>query len=787
MPGKPRQQSQSSPAPVKVHRKGMVNPLNPTESAVPLNRGATIQRTKARTIKRQALNQTKNDQSSLPRPTVRPSAPPQRVMPKNPVKKTLQPVRPVASPSASAQLKSVYKPSGSTSPKQIGSKPARPTQVSGKTSMSVATIPTLNVGSAHAEVAVDVSALSSSLEEVNRRSSFSDLLSDVQALDENIRHGLSLLESARKANYVYQKDLDEIAYQSSDRWESIRDEVLKAIDEQSKLAHSRIRPLANDVRNLNLRISNPTAALPLIKSTKAKVDNLLGEINQLQRSIENRYDDIESAVYRLTSRLTSIHWVLKQLDEAKFKLNDHENLLMAVAARWDKEGKDDPEGILFLTDQRLIFEQKEKVAKKKVLFISVEKELIQDVLIDQPIQNIKNTKAESKGLFGHQDFIQVEFSEPNLESISLHLDGQDSKDWVNWIGKVRSGEISKDQATGSGISHSDLTGALTIADILSVQSEVNQLQDEMMLKAVRQELAGIENDVRALERKLSELRAHGYVLEKSLETDISILAMQWDRIKRNAEGTLELQAQLLNEQMKGIHKLLAELVGLSEDLRSARPVYMKLKSEIASAEAQAEASEDTVVAQYDEYGNEVETLGAYLEWIEWMLDALATASFQLLATESGISATEATWERPGLEPENGILFLTDQRLLWEDRVEAYELKLDIPLQNVSDVSRDVVEGTDQQRLVFTLNKSTPYPNVVFALNLPVADSWLKMIGRARSGEYLKDRAEEIDRVEIERIQNAPTQCSKCGAAFTSPILRGQLDIACEYCGTVTRI
>ena len=62
-----------------------------------------------------------------------------------------------------------------------------------------------------------------------------------------------------------------------------------------------------------------------------------------------------------------------------------------------------------------------------------------------------------------------------------------------------------------------------------------------------------------------------------------------------------------------------------------------------------------------------------------------------------------------------------------------------------------------------------------------------MIGRARAGDYASDRAVELDQNEIERIRNAPQQCSNCGAAFTAPVLRGQNEIACEFCGVVTRI
>lgn len=227
---------------------------------------------------------------------------------------------------------------------------------------------------------------------------------------------------------------------------------------------------------------------------------------------------------------------------------------------------------------------------------------------------------------------------------------------------------------------------------------------------------------------------------------------------------------------------------MAASLTAARPFYIEIKSTIASAEAQAEAAESTVLDQYDEYADEVESLSTHFDWVDWMLDAISTAKFQLLATESAVAAVESVWERPGLPPENGVLFLTDQRLLWEDRVGDFELKLDMPIKNVADVKEEVDEESGDETLVFTMVAGEgPYPSLHFELAQPVAEEWLQMVGRARTGGYLEDRAIKIDDAELDRIRNAPEQCSNCGAAFTAPILRSQTELACEYCGVMTRL
>jgi hypothetical protein len=217
---------------------------------------------------------------------------------------------------------------------------------------------------------------------------------------------------------------------------------------------------------------------------------------------------------------------------------------------------------------------------------------------------------------------------------------------------------------------------------------------------------------------------------------------------------------------------------------------LQARSNMAAAASQAQAAQDTVGLLYSRYRLEVESLSAHLDWVGWMLDALAVASFQLSAGEYGIAAVEAVWERPGLEAEAGILYLTGQRLLWEDRVGTYELKVNLPLGLVEDVCRETGQepstGDPLDWLIFRFAGGAPLANARFQLSLPVADEWLKMCGRARSGGYEGDLAIKLDPTELERIRNAPVQCTGCGAAFTVPILRGQMEIACDYCGVRTR-
>jgi hypothetical protein len=796
-PKPPTPKNKISPNILPIHRPAMTNPI----------RGASVNRVIAREIRRNAFQQVNNQTKVQPRFVVRPENPVVKIMPKIPqpvtVVKKPSPIRPktshvlaqeisikppnklVSTQSTSAKMAAKPPITSTMGSRQRATKGIYPVGIAiGATTLSSLIV---NVAAANPQISTEVNSLNSSLEDIKSRSSLNNVVDEMNQLDTNLTHAMDLLEGARQEGYVYQKDLEEIAYNAMDQWQGIKQELLGSVPQQAETFQRKMLLLGDQLARLNSLLGNSASVAPVLRDTTSQVNTLSGELTQIENTLENKFAEIRSQTAEITSRLNLIHWSMDQLSQAKYNLGETENLIHAVQARWDQKGDQDPEGVLYLTNKRILFEQKEKVATKKILFIATAKELVQEVLIDQHLEAISNEKAIHKGLFGNQDFLDVTFSDPKLGNVSFHLNGQDCNLWISWIQKVKSGEIDKERTTGSRISFADFSGPLTTADLLAIQTDVNSLQDVIMLRSIKEELSKIENDIGGLERSLTGLRSRGYVIEKNLEADIKILASQWDRIKTNADLALQNQTRLLGEQMSQIQQNLSILASKSSNLNEARPLFMQIKSQIASIEAQADASDDTVIVTYDQYADEVEAISAHLEWVGWMLDALSTASFKLLATESGIAATEAVWNKTGAEPENGILFLTDQRLLWEDRDNDYELKVDLPLQQITRVRQEVESDGDRESLVFELTSSAPYSTMNFSFGLPVTEAWIKMIGRARSGEYTLDRAIEIDPKEIERIRNAPRQCSNCGAGFTAPLLRGQTEISCEYCGQVTRI
>jgi hypothetical protein len=112
----------------------------------------------------------------------------------------------------------------------------------------------------------------------------------------------------------------------------------------------------------------------------------------------------------------------------------------------EKEG---PKGILYLTDERLVFERKEEVATKKVLFIATEKETVHELLLEVSIGQIEEIKAQDKKKFlGRKEMLELLFApEADFSGATFRLHGgAKNEDWSALISRVKSGEIDKERS-----------------------------------------------------------------------------------------------------------------------------------------------------------------------------------------------------------------------------------------------------------------------------------------------------------------------------------------------------
>lgn len=636
------------------------------------------------------------------------------------------------------------------------------------------------------EVSSALSGLNMKIDQLNNQAAFTDVQGELNTLQVDIDNLVTMLDDVRDRGYIYGKALEGRVNDVAGRWQAVADGVYNQLNARQTEAYDAIYPLQSQIEQAS-RSVNPSA----INQLNSQVDRQLSQLSSAASSVRQQYSPISSEISAIKSELTRIDWLLDNLEEASFELAEGEHPVACSKAVFDIDGKEDPNGFLFLTNQRVVYERKEKVATKKVLFITTEAELVQQVMIDEDIDHVAEVKSVKKGLFGGDSHLELKFSGGKLPEAKIDVQGQDSDLWVTLINSVKRGDIENDKATVGGLSVRDINAPVTASSIVDLQQEVNELQARTQLTFANAELGELDNLVGSLDRDLQDTRAAGYLFESDLEGTVQSLANQWATVRDRANAQVTEQGRRLGDQMQTIQTKLAAVVGYANNPEAVRPQVLELRSLIASAEGQAATAESAVAESYADFQADVTELSARFAWIGWMMEALAQAAWRLYPTEGGVAASEAIWRQDGGQEIPGVLFLTDQRFIFEEHEGEFSVMIEVPLNHLENVAIEDVrdQGKEEEQLIlqFAAESSSPVRKATFLLMGPTNEEWQVYIGRARNGDYVNDRAEKIDPAEIERLKNAPTACSACGATFTEPLMRGQTEINCGFCGAVTRV
>ncbi len=269
-----------------------------------------------------------------------------------------------------------------------------------------------------------------------------DISSAINALPANI-------ENIRARGYVFKSYLERKAETLLNQWNEIQPQVASAVQTQSQA----LQRDANQVQAALNRRQLATAGLTALES----------KVEAARRNVEGMYDTLDNNVNQTQQQIDDISWTLQQIEQASFGLMPTEAPVEAVPANWKKPGdKDGVDGVLYLTDQRLLFEQKEEVATKKVLFITTAKEKVQALSWAVPVGQVEKAVGSRRGLMSKDDFLTLTIQEGAglqdaegqflyddmgrpMRTTELHLKGESGEAWQGFIGRIKSGEVDKER------------------------------------------------------------------------------------------------------------------------------------------------------------------------------------------------------------------------------------------------------------------------------------------------------------------------------------------------------
>lgn len=296
------------------------------------------------------------------------------------------------------------------------------------------------------QIRQEIQTAKNDLNELIQDANLGDLRDAYTDLDTGLANLGVRIQKIRDRKYAFNKISEQQAQEFQKQWSTKKFAIQSQINLESSNLKAALRTLETRVAGLSAGLPNAT----LVKNAQTDLDNFESRISASERAIREMFDDLKIEVDKLTQQLDKVEFTLDNADAASFGFLPGESVVMGVKATWTRDGKDDkddPQGVLFLTDQRLVFEQKQEVATKKVLFVTTERELVQKLQFEVPVVSVENVKATKQGLFKNEDWLELTLATGSFaRDTRMHLDGQDSMEWQKLINRVKSREIEADRA-----------------------------------------------------------------------------------------------------------------------------------------------------------------------------------------------------------------------------------------------------------------------------------------------------------------------------------------------------
>jgi hypothetical protein len=273
-----------------------------------------------------------------------------------------------------------------------------------------------------------------------------DAVEDLQTTVNGLTQRIATL---RTRDYVFEKDMENQAQAFVASWALLYPNLESQINIQSSALVNSLRPIEMQMPQLTAAAFNPAAARGLLGSMQSAVNLLEGKVSATENTIAGMYDQFNNQVYQFTKHLNDIEYLVRQLSEATFRLLPTEGGIAAVKAVWCKTGKEqkgDPEGVLYLTDQRILFEQKEEIVTRKVLFVATEKQKVQQLQIECPVTLVDKVDISKQGLLKNEDHIEIRFASGALVEVAHFHVWQDNATWQQLINRAKSKDFDKGRA-----------------------------------------------------------------------------------------------------------------------------------------------------------------------------------------------------------------------------------------------------------------------------------------------------------------------------------------------------
>lgn len=214
------------------------------------------------------------------------------------------------------------------------------------------------------------------------------------------------------------------------RWNRVKQQIDDVMEKRRAELSENFSPVRTAMSALLAGTTTARNMQPLIDEVKMAHRAFEAEVKTLEQWIKDELADVKKAKLELEEDITTVEFC----EDALFALESGESIVGAVKAVYS-----DAEGVLFLTNNRLIFEQNEFISEERLLgFIPKgAKKLVHKPLLEKRLHEIRVVRAykDNKIPFFYKDYLYFEFEGAEELSANVLLSEQDCDTWAHKIQK----------------------------------------------------------------------------------------------------------------------------------------------------------------------------------------------------------------------------------------------------------------------------------------------------------------------------------------------------------------
>ena len=259
----------------------------------------------------------------------------------------------------------------------------------------------------------------------------------------------SSILASRRRGYAFHKEWEGQAAALKSEWPGAKQQA-------QRLLEGRIRTLTHQVHQVEQVLGQAAGNHALLSSLDSQLDNLTKEIESAGKAVTDQIAAVNAGVSAIHLGLEQADFMLGIVESGVVKLFPDECGVAACSANMVLGKKENDEGVLLLTDKRLIFIHEEERVLKKVLFIVTEKETIRTLRWSAPIGAVNQLAAEDKGGFlgfGEKELLTIDFDDEAKEvpkKVVMHLtEGTENEEWRSLIMRVKTGDIESERVSSA--------------------------------------------------------------------------------------------------------------------------------------------------------------------------------------------------------------------------------------------------------------------------------------------------------------------------------------------------